>query len=66
MSGRLLGSLRSVFLIGMSWFLVWSLAVAFAQSEVQVDIFRALQGAGMSAAIVRMMCTARSSKRKLH
>lgn len=41
----------SVFLMGMSWFLVWSIAVAVAPNEVSIDIFRAMQGAGMGAAI---------------
>lgn len=35
----------------MSWFLVWSIAVAVAPNEVSIDIFRAMQGAGMGAAI---------------
>lgn len=32
--------------------LVWSIAVGFAPNEVSIDIFRAMQGAGMGAAIV--------------
>ncbi|KAK4049932.1 hypothetical protein OIV83_003756 [Microbotryomycetes sp. JL201] len=42
---------RLVFLLSMAWFSVWSIAGGFAPNEVSIDIFRAMQGIGMGAAI---------------
>lgn len=39
------------FLLGSLWYIVWSLASGFAQTEIQLDIFRALQGIGGAAII---------------
>lgn len=37
----------------MVWFVIWSIACGFAQNEVSIDFFRAMQGAALGAAIVR-------------
>ena len=42
----------SVYFGSMAWFAIWSLAGGFAPNEIALDIFRAFQGVGMSAAIV--------------
>ncbi|GAA5844886.1 hypothetical protein JCM11251_004662 [Rhodosporidiobolus azoricus] len=42
---------KKVFLAGMLWYLAWSLGCAFAPSEISLDIFRAMQGAALGAAI---------------
>ncbi|KAM0751514.1 putative efflux transporter [Meredithblackwellia eburnea MCA 4105] len=42
---------KRVFLMGMSWFCIWSVAVGVAPNEISIDLFRALQGAGAGAAI---------------
>lgn len=42
---------KLVFLCGMAWFSVWSIAIALAPNEIAIFIFRAFQGAGMGAAI---------------
>lgn len=44
--------LRRAFLAGMVWFIIWSVACGVAQNEVSIDFFRAMQGAGLGAAIV--------------
>lgn len=44
---------RRVFVGGMIWFVIWSIACGFAQNEVSIDFFRAMQGAALGAAIVR-------------
>lgn len=36
----------------MVWFVIWSIACGFAQNEVSIDFFRAMQGAALGAAIV--------------
>ncbi|BGP51333.1 hypothetical protein JCM10450v2_007271 [Rhodotorula kratochvilovae] len=42
---------KKVFLLGMVWFIIWSIACGFAQNEVSIDFFRAMQGAALGAAI---------------
>ncbi|GAA5915309.1 hypothetical protein JCM6882_005185 [Rhodosporidiobolus microsporus] len=42
---------KKVFLAGMLWYLAWSLGCAFAPSEIALDVFRAMQGAALGAAI---------------
>lgn len=42
---------RKAFILGAAWYIIWSLACGFAQSEIQLAIFRAFQGIG-SAAII--------------
>ncbi|GAA6053235.1 hypothetical protein JCM3770_002670 [Rhodotorula araucariae] len=42
---------KKVFLGGMVWFVIWSIACGFAQNEVSIDFFRAMQGAALGAAI---------------
>ncbi|BGP19708.1 hypothetical protein JCM10213_005423 [Rhodosporidiobolus nylandii] len=42
---------KKVFLLGMLWYTAWSLGCAFAPSEISLDIFRAMQGAALGAAI---------------
>ncbi|KAG8904217.1 hypothetical protein FRB99_002081 [Tulasnella sp. 403] len=44
--GRKLG-----FMYGTLWFSIWSIASGFAQTEVQLALFRAFQGIGMAAFI---------------
>lgn len=44
-----------VFVGGMVWFVIWSIACGFAQNEVSIDFFRAMQGAALGAAIVRFL-----------
>lgn len=39
----------------MVWFVIWSIACGFAQDEVSIDFFRAMQGAALGAAIVRVL-----------
>ncbi|BGP03153.1 hypothetical protein NBRC10513v2_006882 [Rhodotorula toruloides] len=42
---------KKVFIGGMIWFVIWSIACGFAQNEVSIDFFRAMQGAALGAAI---------------
>ncbi|GAA5940651.1 hypothetical protein JCM3775_004752 [Rhodotorula graminis] len=42
---------KKVFTLGMIWFVIWSIACGFAQNEVSIDFFRAMQGAALGAAI---------------
>ncbi|GAA6001617.1 uncharacterized protein JCM10292_004960 [Rhodotorula paludigena] len=42
---------KKIFLAGMLWFIIWSIACGFAQNEVSIDFFRAMQGAALGAAI---------------
>ncbi|BGP27349.1 hypothetical protein JCM10295v2_006317 [Rhodotorula toruloides] len=42
---------KKVFTGGMIWFVIWSIACGFAQNEVSIDFFRAMQGAALGAAI---------------
>ncbi|BGP57930.1 hypothetical protein JCM8202v2_005584 [Rhodotorula sphaerocarpa] len=42
---------KKAFLAGMAWFIIWSVACGVAQNEVSIDFFRAMQGAGLGAAI---------------
>ncbi|POY70297.1 hypothetical protein BMF94_6696 [Rhodotorula taiwanensis] len=42
---------KKVFVGGMVWFVIWSIACGFAQNEVSIDFFRAMQGAALGAAI---------------
>ncbi|GAA5993012.1 hypothetical protein JCM10908_000798 [Rhodotorula pacifica] len=42
---------KKVFIAGMAWFVIWSIACGFAQNEVSIDFFRAMQGAALGAAI---------------
>ncbi|KAK4046955.1 hypothetical protein OIO90_006373 [Microbotryomycetes sp. JL221] len=42
---------RLAFLCSMAWFYAWSLAAGWSPNEVAIDIFRAMQGVGMGAAI---------------
>lgn len=39
------------FMGGLAWFSVWSIATGFAPNEISIDIFRAMQGAGLGTAI---------------
>lgn len=38
--------------MALGWFIAWSIAAGFAPNEISMDIFRAMQGIGMGAAIV--------------
>ncbi|KAI5479082.1 hypothetical protein MNV49_004080 [Pseudohyphozyma bogoriensis] len=42
---------KRVFMLGVTWFMCWSIGVGFAQNEYEMDIFRAFQGVGNAAAI---------------
>ncbi|GAA6018283.1 hypothetical protein JCM10207_000790 [Rhodosporidiobolus poonsookiae] len=42
---------KKVFLLGMIWYTAWSIGCAFAPNEIALDIFRAMQGAALGAAI---------------
>ncbi|GAA5856953.1 hypothetical protein JCM9279_005028 [Rhodotorula babjevae] len=42
---------KKVFTLGMVWFVIWSIACGFAQNEVSIDFFRAMQGTALGAAI---------------
>lgn len=44
----------------MVWFVIWSIACGFAQNEISIDFFRAMQGAALGAAIVRFPVLRRS------
>jgi MFS family permease len=43
---------RKLFNLSLVWFIAFSVAAGFAPNEVAMDIFRAMQGIGMGAAIV--------------
>ncbi|BGP35053.1 hypothetical protein JCM10296v2_006883 [Rhodotorula toruloides] len=49
--GGLLLLFGRVFIGGMIWFVIWSIACGFAPNEVSIDFFRAMQGAALGAAI---------------
>ncbi|CEQ42772.1 SPOSA6832_04614, partial [Sporobolomyces salmonicolor] len=42
---------KKAFILGLMWFIVWSIACAVAPNEVAIDFFRSMQGVGMGAAI---------------
>lgn len=42
---------KKAFLLGTLWYIIWSLASGFAQTEIQLAIFRAFQGIGGAAII---------------
>ncbi|GAA5860818.1 hypothetical protein JCM8547_003859 [Rhodosporidiobolus lusitaniae] len=42
---------KKVFLLGMLYYTAWSLGCAFAPSAIALDVFRAMQGAGLGASI---------------
>ncbi|GAA5878624.1 hypothetical protein JCM1840_003531 [Sporobolomyces johnsonii] len=42
---------RATFVTGMLWLAGWSLGVSFAQSEITLIVFRALQGLGAAATV---------------
>ncbi|KAG8957580.1 hypothetical protein FRC00_003783 [Tulasnella sp. 408] len=42
---------KKAFMFGVAWYIIWSLASGFAQSEIQLAIFRAFQGIGGAAII---------------
>ncbi|KAG8856950.1 hypothetical protein FRB96_006213 [Tulasnella sp. 330] len=41
---------RRAFILGIAWFTAWAIACAFAQTAVQLSLFRAFQGIGVAAA----------------
>ncbi|GAA5874370.1 hypothetical protein JCM1840_001362 [Sporobolomyces johnsonii] len=42
---------KKAFILGLIWFIIWSIACAVAPNEVAIDFFRSMQGVGMGAAI---------------
>lgn len=42
---------KKAFMFGVAWYIIWSFASGFAQSEIQLAIFRAFQGIGGAAII---------------
>lgn len=42
---------RRGFLLGIAWFAGWAIACGFAQTPVQLALFRAFQGIGVAAII---------------
>ena len=39
------------FLLGVIWYIIWAIASGFAQTEVQLALFRAFQGIGVAAIV---------------